>query len=75
MALDRNFTTLDAILDDVSEYDLDDIIAQRKYEKEQLEAAGLPFVTGQGVVVNKADDLDKKDKEDLEQAGGNKWLT
>ena len=71
MALDRNFTTLDAILDDVSEYDLDDIIAQRKYEKEQLEAAGLPFVTGQGVVVNKpgqtvADEKDKQDKKELE---------
>ena len=60
--MDRNMTTLDAVLGETSDYDLDDIIEQRKLEKEMIEAAGLPFVTGQQVVVNQNPDEMMKEK-------------
>jgi len=56
MALDRNFTTLEQILGETSEYDLEDLIEQRKHEVELIKAANLPEVTGQQVVVRQNPD-------------------
>jgi len=71
LQLDRNITTLDAVLAETSEYDLEDLIEQRKYERSLITEAGLTEVTGQQVVQVERDESTGKTKpRKAEKPGG-----
>lgn len=67
MQLDRAFRTLDDILSDTSDFDVEDILDQRSYEIELFKEKGVPIVSGlpgQNIIDMLADATLPKDEED-----------
>ncbi len=46
LALDRGFMTLDQILAETSDMDVEDVVAQRQYELDLFREAKIPIITG-----------------------------